>query len=121
MSVTIVKKFGIFFLGMKHALKQVRPQLLTHLQKFGNAKFWVMQKLSKVSFPPFYFAYTQAPIDLCDNPSKCKAPGLLTLDHLTCCLTIFILLTLQITLLPSSLWDLMYINKTNLRLHTWCM
>jgi hypothetical protein len=47
MNAKLVKKFSIFFLGMKHVLKQIQLEL----QKIGNAKLWVAQKLPKVSLP----------------------------------------------------------------------
>jgi hypothetical protein len=45
MSAKLVKFFGIFFMGMKHVLKQIQLEL----QKIGNVKLWVAQKLPKVS------------------------------------------------------------------------
>jgi hypothetical protein len=38
MSATFVKKFSIFFMGMKHAFKQVQSKLLASLAKIENAK-----------------------------------------------------------------------------------
>jgi hypothetical protein len=35
------KIFGIFFMGMKHPIKQVRSKLLTSFAKIGNAKLGV--------------------------------------------------------------------------------
>jgi hypothetical protein len=38
MSATFVKTFSIFFMGMKHAFKQVQSKLLTSLAKIENVK-----------------------------------------------------------------------------------
>ncbi len=38
MSATFVKKFDIFFVGMKHAFKQVQLVLLTSFAKIENVK-----------------------------------------------------------------------------------
>jgi hypothetical protein len=51
MSVTIVKKFGIFFLGMKHALKQVQSKMLTSLAKIWKCKVLGYAKIVESVFP----------------------------------------------------------------------
>jgi hypothetical protein len=87
----IHKKIGIFFMGMKHAFKQVQSKLLTSLAKIENAKLQVVQKMLEVSIPPFYFACTQALIGPRGTPSECKLLGLLAFNHLTYYLAILIL------------------------------
>jgi hypothetical protein len=82
----ICKFFGIFFLGMKHALEQTWLELLTSLAKNWKCEALGCTKIVE-NVPPFYFTCTQASVNPHNNPSKCKALWLSTFDHLICCYT----------------------------------
>jgi hypothetical protein len=62
MNVTFVKNLNMFFLGMKHALKQIRSKLLTL-----PTKIWKCEALGCVKIIenvlPFYSMCIQALVD----------------------------------------------------------
>jgi hypothetical protein len=78
----IRKIFGIFFLGMEHALKQIQLEL----QRDWKCEALGCAKIAK-SVPPFCFACIQALVDPRNTPSKCNIHGLSALDRLTRCYT----------------------------------
>jgi hypothetical protein len=62
MNATFVKKIDMFFLGMKHALKQIQSKLLTLPTKIWKCKALGCVKMIE-NVLPFYFMCIQALVD----------------------------------------------------------
>jgi hypothetical protein len=88
------KKFWHLFHGCETCYQTSLIKAANLTCKNWKCEAWGCTKIARSVLPSLSlcFACIQAPIDPYNIPSKCKVLGLSTLDHLTCCFAILILM-----------------------------